>query len=243
MIKSLSPYYLEIPWVAPLSSLTCTSFTLQVFVWNGVKNIEPTNPIYEVTKDNVTSDTGSVKIDISLIINDFIDFTPFSTNVTELIDGFNQYWVKTQILYTTSDVDDYVPNYEETVLMTQGYGYGMDGENAQIPANNILLTGTEFKVSRNGFFVLPILIEEDTPVVADFATITSIAGGCVNFTYNIPYGQPAVTVQISTDGGAHWSDSTGSPTSPRCGFSFSTGDMVRLKSIGADVYYSNVITI
>lgn len=243
MIKSLSPYYLYIPFIAPISETVCTSFTLQVFVWNGLKNIVPTNPSYTITIDNTTASTESHKIDIALIVNDFIDFTPFDTTTTELIDGFNQYWVKTQVLYTTEDEEDYVPNYESTLLMTAGYGFGMDGENAQIPANNILLNGTEFKVSRNGFFVLPILIQESEPVETYFATITDIDAGCVEFVYNIDYDEPAVTVQISTDGGLHWADSTGSPTSPRCGFTLGSGDMVRLKSIGADIYYSNVITI
>ena len=243
MIKSLSPYYLTIPFIAPISETMCSSFTLQIFVWNGLKNIVPSNTVYEITIDNVTESVDDYKIDIALIVNDFIDFTPFDTTSTELIDGFNQYWVKTQILYTTEDEDDYVPNYETTVLMTQGYGYGMGGENQQIPTNKILLQGTEFKVNRNGFFVLPILIEESEPTETYFATITDTSGGCVTFTYNIPYAEPAITVQISTDGGIVWGDSTGSPTSPRCGFSFSSGDMVRLKSIGDTIYYSNVITI
>ena len=143
MIKSLSPYYLTIPWVAPISEEICTSYTLQIFVWNRLKNIVPVNPAYEITKDNVTSSNASDKVNISPLINDFIDITAFDTTSTELIDGFNQYWVKTQILYTTSDEADFVPNYENIQLMLSGYGYGMDGENSQIPSNNILLTGTE----------------------------------------------------------------------------------------------------
>lgn len=243
MIKSLSPYYLTIPFIAPISELVCSSYTLQIFVWNGIKNIVPTNPTYEITKDNVTGSTGSDKIDISLIINDFIDFTPFDTTDTELIDGFNQYWVKTQILYTTSDDDDYVPNYATTTLMTAGYAYGMDGENAQIPTNKILLQGTEFKVNRDGFFVFPFLIEESEPIDEPFATITDITDGCITFTYNIPYSQPAVTVQWSEDEGVNWYNSTGSPNSPRCGVPFSIGDWVRLKSIGSDIYYSNIFIV
>lgn len=243
MIKSLSPYYLTIPFIAPISGLTCSSYTLQIFVWNGIKNIVPSNFSYEITKDNVTESTGNDRIDISLIVNDFIDFMAFDTVDTELIDGINQYWVKTQILYTTTDEDDYVPNYETTTLMTAGYGYGMDGENSQIPANNILLTGTEFKVNRGGFFVFPFLIEESEPVDEPFATITDASAGCVTFTYNIPYIETAITVQRSTDSGVTWSDSTGSPTSPRCGFTTTAGNIFRLKSIGTDIYYSNEFTV
>ncbi len=242
MIKSLSPYNLEIPFVAPISGLTSTSFTLQMFIWNGLKNVVPVNTTYEITIDNPTASTGSHEINIALIANDFIDFTPYDTTATELIDGNNQYWVKTQVLYITTDEDDNVPNYESTLLMTAGYGYGMDGENSQIPANNILLTGTEFKVSRDGYFVLPILIEESAPDADTFATITSIAGGCVTWVFNIPYPYTALTIQRSIDSGVTWTNSTGTPTSPRCGFTFATGEQIRLRSEIGPLYYSNTIT-
>ncbi len=160
MIKTLSPYNLSIPFVAPISDLTCTSYTLELFVWNGDKLTPPTSPTYLMTKTNPTASTGNDKIDIARIISDFINFTPNDTTTTELIDGDNQYWVKYQIYYETADSDDFVPNYVTTELMLKGYGYGMEGENAQPPANKILLTGTEFKVNRNGFFVFPFLIEE-----------------------------------------------------------------------------------
>jgi len=241
MIKSLSPYYLTIPFVAPISGLTCSSFTLQVFVWNGLKNIVPTNATYEITITNVTESVDDYKIDISLIVNDFIDFTPFDTILTELIDGFNQYWVKTQILYTTTDEDDYVPNYETTTLMTAGYGYGMDGENSQIPTNKILLTGTEFKVNRGGFFVLPIMIEESEPVETYFATITDYDGDCVVFEFNIPYAYSTVIIQDSTDDGVTWTDKIESSISPACDYDYPDVDRwFRLKSVGTDIYYSNI---
>ena len=168
MIKSLSPYYLEVPLIAPISLEVCTSFTLQIFVWDGLKNDPPTDAVYEITKDNPTGSSGSEKINIALLVNDYIDFTPNFSDLTELTNGLNQRWVKTQILYTTSNPIDYVANYEQVFLMTQGYGYGLQGENPQIPANNILLQGTEFKVNRTGKFVFPFLIQQpsvDTPEI------------------------------------------------------------------------------
>ena len=244
MIKSLSPYYLSIPFIAPISGLTCSSYTLQVFVWNGIKNIVPSNVTYEITKDNVTGSTGNDKVDIALIVNDFIDFTPFDTITTELIDGFNQYWVKTQILYTTTDVDDYVPNYETTVLMTAGYGYGMSGENPQPPTNKILLQGTEFKVNRDGFFVFPFLIEESEPTESYFATITDVdESGCVFFEFNQPYTEGGVAIQTSVDSGLNWTYSVGSNTSPRCGSPAVVTTWYRLKSIGAEIFYSNIFIV
>ena len=38
MIKTLSPYYINIPFVSPLTSLVCTSYTLKIYIWKGLKN-------------------------------------------------------------------------------------------------------------------------------------------------------------------------------------------------------------
>jgi len=243
MIKTLSPYNLTIPFIAPISGLVCTSYTLELFVWNGYKTIAPSNPTWLMTKTNPTASSESDKVDIARIISDFIKFTPNDTTTTELINGDNQYWVKYQIYYETADIDDFVPNYVTTQLMLKGYGYGMDGENAQPPTNKILLTGTDFKVNRSGYFVFPFLIEEATPIPTHFATITNVASGCVTFTLNIPYNQTSIIVQRSTNSGVTWTSSTGSITSPRCGFTTSAGNRFRLKSVGDNIFYSNIFIV
>ena len=174
MIKSLTPYYVTIPLVSPLSGLTCTSYTLQVFVWNGLKSEPPTTAGYEFTKTNPTSSMSIDKVDISNITNDFINFTAQKANTTSLINGNNQVWVKIQVLYyTTNPIDLTTPSNINVSLMVKGYAYGMDGENATTPADKILLTGREFKVNRSGVFVLPIEIEETTEALAGLI-ITSI---------------------------------------------------------------------
>ena len=159
MIKSLSPYYLYIPFISPLSGLICTEYTLKIYVWNGAKTSIPAAVTYQISKANPTGSNADDKIDIARLINDFIIFRPQKSTTTELIDGNNQYWVYTEVYYTTSNPLDYVAQLKETNLLLRGYGYGMDGENAQTPTNKILLSGNEFKVNRNGFFSLPILIE------------------------------------------------------------------------------------
>ncbi len=248
MIKSLSPYYLSIPLVAPLSGLTCTSYTLQIYVWNGVKATVPASTTYEITKDNPTASTGNDEIDIALLINDFIDFAPFDTLNTELIDGFNQYWVKTQILYTTADMDDYVANYEDTVLMTAGYGYGMGGANQQVPSNNILLTGTEFKVNRNGFFVLPIMIQETTDTSS--LVLTSVVldtGSTYDYAFTSNFSFTQLYSQVRVDSGSAWSTALLFPgtTSPQSrivsiGFVFQTRIYAFNPATG-NIRYSNII--
>jgi len=170
MIKSLTPYYVSVPFVSPLTSLTCTSYTFELFIWNGEKSNPPTESSFEITKSNPTSSVGDDKLDISNLISDFVNFTQQEGSTTELINGNNQLWVKWQVYYATlNPLDATTPSEQNTVLMVKGYSYGMDGENATTPANKILLSGNEFKVNRQGVFVLPIEIEETT---ASLATLT-----------------------------------------------------------------------
>jgi hypothetical protein len=69
--------------------------------------------------------------------------------------------------------------------MVKGYAYGMDGENTSTPANRILLEGTEFKVQRNGFFNLPVLLLETTTPLAtlEITDITEDAAPLYDITY------------------------------------------------------------
>jgi hypothetical protein len=185
MIKALSPYWIEIPFVSPNTSLTCTDFALQVFVWNGEKSNLPATPSYEITIKNATSSTGNSRVNISNLIADFIDFTQQEGTTTELIDGNNQNWVSWQTFYTTSNpLDATNPSNINTQLMLRGYSYGMDGENATTPANKILLSGNEFKVNRNGVFVLPIETEQTATPTPELVLTSVVLDSGSDYTYN-----------------------------------------------------------
>lgn len=161
MIKSLSPYYVTIPFVSPLTSAVCTSYKLQVFIWDGLKASVPATPYYEISKDNLTTSSGDDFVNIARLVNDFVDFRPTAMTLTGLYDASNQRWVKTQVIYTTENVLDLdVVQLEAVNLMVKGYAYGMDGSNTTTPTNRILLSGTEFKVNRTGIFNLPVLADE-----------------------------------------------------------------------------------
>lgn len=140
MIKTLAPYYLYIPFDGP-------EYTLQIFIWSGEKSTPPATPQYSITKQNVESSTDDDKVNIARLVNDYIDFTPNLPNTV---------WVKTQVIY------DVEPELITTTLAVQGNTFGLDGENAQPPSNGILLSGNEFKVNKNGFFNIPVLVPEDT---------------------------------------------------------------------------------
>lgn len=253
MIKSLSPYYISVPFVSPLTDLTCTSYTLQVFVWNGLKSDPPTTASYEFTKTNPTSSISSDKVDISNIINDFINFTAQKTNTTSLIDGNNQVWVKTQVLYyTTEPTDLTTPSNINVSLMVKGYTYGMDGENATTPADKILLTGREFKVNRSGVFVLPIEIDETTEALAELI-ITSIVEDAhplydINFT--LTGNIEDLYYRYRLDGVTDWTNgfTLGLNTSPfNVELDVSAGDyevqIYGFDNVNNENVYSNIYTI
>ncbi len=169
MIKSLSPFYINVPFVDVVTGVTCQKYTLKVYVWGGDKDDAPATATYEITKFNPTASTGTDKINIAREVNDFIDFQCTEVTITDLVDGNNQKWVQTEIYY-----DDLTVPREQTVhLLLRGYGYGMEGENPQIPSNKILIPIQEYKVNREGVFVVPIFV--DQPAVSPLTiTITAI---------------------------------------------------------------------
>jgi len=133
-------------------------------VWSGLKADAPATPTYEKTILNQSVSTGDSTIDVSKLVNDFVDFTPVSSTITEAIDGNNQLWVKTDQVYTTIDpADDGIHQNILTQLMLSGYGYGMEGMNPQPPTNKTFINADEFNINRGGFFNVPVLIVEDTP--------------------------------------------------------------------------------
>ena len=191
MIKSLTPYYINIPLVNPITEDVCLSYVLEIYVWNGAKNNPPIEPQYQITKTNPTASTGTDKINIANLINDFIDFVPNKSTVTELNDGNNQVWVLSQVIYNDTPTISQIYNLQ---LCVKGYGYGLSGENPQPPINKILIPIQDYKVNRNGFFNVPILIDEPTPptptLVLNSVTLDSGENYILNYTLN--FNAPSV---------------------------------------------------
>ena len=184
MIKSLSPYYVNTPFISPLTSEQCTEYKLQLYVWNGSLVNVPATPTYEKTILNTDVSSGNSPVNISKLINDFLTFSTNSSTITEPIDGNNQLWVQHDVIYTTTDVlDDDVQQNITTDIMVSGYGYGNEGENPQPPANNILIQGTEFNINRKGFFIVPILLvlNETLPIFNAYeARVLADGGGNID---------------------------------------------------------------
>lgn len=190
MIKTLSPHYIYVPRVNPNSSVVCGSYTINIFVWAGSKTAVPSTPNYEITRINAAASSDTDKVNISRIVSDFIAFNCVQSTVTSLEDGNNQVWVKFVCYY---DDEPTLQQLVTTQLAIKGYGYFMEGENPDVPNNKILLEGDEFKVNRNGFFVLPIVMDETTPVTPtlEIDSITLDTGDSyeIEFTTNIGYDE------------------------------------------------------
>lgn len=163
MIKTLSPYYIEIPLTSPFSDVVCGSYTVQIFIWNGSRTAVPMQSSYQITKYNAVGSNGIEKVNIARIVNDFIDFQINPETTTGLYDSNNQTWVRFHVIY---DVDPTIIQLQQTKLAVKGYGYFMEGTNPETPVNKILLKQDEYKVSRGGLFVLPIQIEES--IIVDY---------------------------------------------------------------------------
>ena len=157
MRKTLSPYYIDIPLVSPLTGQTSTEYRLEIRVWDGLQASVPTPATYSKTVVNSSASTGTHNVNVSRLINDFIDLTPQSNLATGVIDGNNQQWVQTSTVYTTSNAsDDGVQQNILTELIVKGYAKGNEGRNTSTPTNLNLISGTEFNTSRTGVFTLPI---------------------------------------------------------------------------------------
>lgn len=169
-IKTLSTHYIYVPLTNPITGDVCNNYTAKLFIWHGLKAARPAEPAYEITKVNAAAGNGSDPINVSHIVNDFIDFSCAPQTSTTLVNGLNQAWVKFECYY---DDNSSTPFIETVYLAVKGYGLFLEGENPQLPNNKILLRGDEFKVNRGGRFVLPLMALE--PVVAPrVLTLTNV---------------------------------------------------------------------
>lgn len=248
MIKTLSPYYINIPYESPLTGLVCSEFTLKLYVWKGLKNAVPLDATYEITKTNPEGLTTSTKINIARLVNPFIDFE-VPTGFIGLIDSPNQVWVKTSVFYTTENTtEQFTPQIQNLSLAVKGYSNGMSGENEETPANLNLITNREFKVDTNSIFVFPIEATETTVLTPSF-TITDVVNTAGNL-YDVEFTSVGtytiITLIVTPDVGDAeiYTIGTSSPQNVEVTF---TGDvdfqLNAYDTVSGTVVFSNIFTI
>jgi len=181
MILTNSPYYLSIPWKSPASETVPNKYIIQIYVWNGLKAEPPTSPTYEVENENPLLLTGSNDVNISPFVNDVLKVNLNKGNNTGVTDADCAVWVKTEVIYYINDVAQSA-QFTSTDLAVKGYGYGIEGKNTTIPANNVLAFGEFVNVSRFSQFTLPIKISE---VSETQITIISYPDNDLEFLFDI----------------------------------------------------------
>ena len=84
MIRALSPYYIDTDLV--YGGTTCERFTLTVQIWDGAKASPDSTNEYKITYENTLGSTGSHKINISSMIQDYVEFNvPTSFSVGQVL--------------------------------------------------------------------------------------------------------------------------------------------------------------
>lgn len=157
MILCRSSYYKTVPWVRPSDSATADSFTLELYVWRGLKSAVPASPQYTKTIYNVESLTTDLEVEIGQLIKDFIPDEVVNSFSTEVLDGKNTVWVRHQVKYLVGQ--DETTELVVTDIATNGYGYGNEGQNYS-PSNIFLSDTEEVDAYKNSLVQVPLLRDE-----------------------------------------------------------------------------------
>lgn len=245
-IKTLSPYYLSIPLTNPLTGVVCEEYTIKLYIWKGSKTAVPAEPEYDITKVNAAMSNGTDKVNIARIVNDFIEFDITPQATTGIQASQNQVWVKYEVYY--NDLLD-VASVVGVQLAVKGYGFFLEGNNPQLPTNKVLISGDEFKVNRDGMFIVPLLASEPTVAARSLVLNTFVqdSGQVYDFTYTANFTFSDLYAFFRNVGDTEWIPtltSSGSVTVPT---SVYTDDFqVRLTAFdvvtGANII-SNTVTV
>ena len=176
MIRALSPYYVttNLAYNNP-EYIVCSKYTLTIQVWDGLiteydgsnSNVEVNT--YDITFVNTQADDTIHDININAMIQDYIEFKqpyPNPADTTQIINGFNQRWVRTFVKYDELTTEEDV----NVDFMTLGYAYGNEGKNYDDVVDDILLKAQDYKVSRTGFFIYPFVVSN-----TDAYTLTAVS--------------------------------------------------------------------
>ena len=83
------------------------SYTVFIYIWNGLKASVPATANFEITKNNALLSTGTDDtIDIARLIADFVEVNPIDNAVTGALSAQATYWVKWEYTYQTTEPTD-----------------------------------------------------------------------------------------------------------------------------------------
>ena len=158
-----SPYYITESGVAGFTT------ELEIRIWNGSFNSEPTTPDYTLIKQTLSSTDTVVTLEISKIINDFIEnignaYTATGTDKTDAL------WVNVKSFNGTVNRDD-------TWLALNGYSDFLDGINYNLDRQ--VLISEKIVYHYEG---IPIRIPVYVDGIDDANVVNLVKGGIIQAT-------------------------------------------------------------
>lgn len=160
-ILAMSPHYLSVSLTNPSTSAPCVNYTIDLYVWRGLKGSPPGIPAYSWTKGNPTASVGYDEVNIANVINGLIGepIPVKDVNTTTLVNLPNQVWIQAKMSY-----DGGPASVLREAIAFKGYGLGMSGKNPNAPTTKILQSAEEGRIYRNGFALIPILTDAEGDV-------------------------------------------------------------------------------
>lgn len=143
MIKTRSTYNLTYNLDATFDTI------IDIYIWQGDSVARPANPTYSITDTNPALEATRTK-NISNLLNDFIEFTPFYSVSTGLVNNPNTINVS---------VDRTVDGVTTEILLevgVKGYYSAIEGLNVGLPSNKILVDGDYMKANKTSKVLIPL---------------------------------------------------------------------------------------
>jgi len=143
MIKTRSTYLLEVGLDATFNTI------IELYVWKGDSGLKPDFPAYTITDKNPALDTTR-KINLSNLLNDFIEFVPFSSVSTGLVNNSNS------LNIVVDRTVDGITTPILTEVGVKGFYSAIEGVNVGLPTNKILVAGDYMKASKTSSVLIPL---------------------------------------------------------------------------------------
>lgn len=144
MIKTRSTYNLTYNLDATFDTI------IDIYIWQGDSGSRPLIPTYTITDKNPNAQATQTT-NISNLLDDFIEFQPFSSLTTGLVNNPNSLNIS---------IDRTVDGSTTTILTdfgVQGYYSAIEGLNVGLPSNKILVAGDYMKANKTSKVLIPLL--------------------------------------------------------------------------------------
>jgi hypothetical protein len=131
-----------------------------LYLWSGDITSVPATPTYSLTKTRPTTDFAEFNTDISKIVRDELDVIPNFTTATGVVDTIGSstdtvIWCKWVASFT--DAVETIPDIENFIAFTDGYGLYSEGVNPTSPTTEALTDVASRKVERSNVVVFPFI--------------------------------------------------------------------------------------